>query len=127
MSDVEFSGPVFEPGEWDAIMSKGLSEVQDTVADTVLDMWRDTLDYNIKVNQGRYIGELNVAREDNVPVLNDRVSLYGPWLEGTGSRNAPRTRFEGYHSARDTAAAAQDNADLLAAEPLGVIVEAMNA
>lgn len=24
--------------------------------------------------------------------------IYGPWLEGVGSRNAPVTRFKGYHA-----------------------------
>jgi hypothetical protein len=33
-------------------------------------------------------------------LINDGPSTfkYGPWLEGTGSRNAPRTRFAGYHT-----------------------------
>jgi hypothetical protein len=26
--------------------------------------------------------------------------VYGPWLEGVGSRNSPVTRFAGYHTFR---------------------------
>lgn len=39
----------------------------------------------------------NVA-EPNPPgwKIWDRNVIYGPWLEGTGSRNFPRTRFRGY-------------------------------
>jgi hypothetical protein len=34
--------------------------------------------------------------------LNDGMVIYGPWLEGVGSRNAPVTRFPGYHIYRKT-------------------------
>lgn len=33
--------------------------------------------------------------------VNDGNVIYGPWLEGTGSRNAT-TRFKGYHTFRIT-------------------------
>jgi hypothetical protein len=32
--------------------------------------------------------------------INDSGVIYGPWLEGTGSRNAPVTSFEGYATFR---------------------------
>jgi len=32
--------------------------------------------------------------------VHDNLVVYGPWLEGTGSRNYPVTRFRGYHSFR---------------------------
>jgi hypothetical protein len=32
--------------------------------------------------------------------VNDSNVIYGPWLEGIGSRNAPVTRFEGYRTFR---------------------------
>ncbi|MEY9876644.1 hypothetical protein ABH931_006154 [Streptacidiphilus sp. MAP12-33] len=34
--------------------------------------------------------------------LNDGGVIYGPWLEGVGSRNSPVTRFPGYHIYRKT-------------------------
>lgn len=34
--------------------------------------------------------------------LNDGGVIYGPWLEGIGSRNSPVTRFPGYHIYRKT-------------------------
>lgn len=30
--------------------------------------------------------------------------IYGPWLEGVGSRNSPVTRFPGYHTYREVGA-----------------------
>lgn len=32
--------------------------------------------------------------------INDSGVIYGPWLEGIGSRNAPVTKFPGYHTFR---------------------------
>lgn len=32
--------------------------------------------------------------------VNDSNVIYGPWLEGTGSRNSPVTKFPGYHTFR---------------------------
>ena len=33
----------------------------------------------------------------------DNYIIYGPWLEGLGSRNSPKTRFPGYASMRRAA------------------------
>jgi hypothetical protein len=32
--------------------------------------------------------------------IHDSGVVYGPWLEGVGSRNYPVTRFKGYHTFR---------------------------
>lgn len=34
--------------------------------------------------------------------IHDGGVIYGPWLEGTGSRNSPVTRFPGYFTFRRT-------------------------
>lgn len=31
-------------------------------------------------------------------IVHDRGIIYGPWLEGIGSRNFPKTSFRGYHA-----------------------------
>lgn len=31
-------------------------------------------------------------------IVHDRGIVYGPWLEGIGSRNFPKTSFKGYHA-----------------------------
>lgn len=49
---------------------------------------------------GRYRSRLHIVRRGAIEV-NDSNSVYGPWLEGTGSRNA-RSRFKGYHHWRRT-------------------------
>lgn len=37
-------------------------------------------------------------------VVHDNGVIYGPWLEGVGSRNSPVTRFPGYATFRRTKA-----------------------
>jgi hypothetical protein len=49
---------------------------------------------------GRY--SLPVAAAENETVVTADLATYGPWLEGTGSRNET-TRFKGYHSFRRAA------------------------
>jgi len=51
---------------------------------------------------GKYQRRIRVASESSGLVrVDDQRSVYGPWLEGTGSRNA-RTRFKGYATFRKT-------------------------
>lgn len=46
-----------------------------------------------------YQSQINIARHDLDQVVNDGMVIYGPWLEGVGSRNRT-TRFKGYFSFR---------------------------
>lgn len=45
-------------------------------------------------------------------VVTDHGVVYGPWLEGTGSRNRT-TRFKGYRSFRIAAQSMQTNIDVI--------------
>jgi hypothetical protein len=45
--------------------------------------------------------------------ITDQGVIYGHWLEGTGSRNAPVTRFKGYHSFKITTAELQGRAAVI--------------
>lgn len=46
-----------------------------------------------------YQSQINVAHRGLDRVVNDNMVIYGPWLEGVGSRNST-TRFKGYFSFR---------------------------
>jgi hypothetical protein len=53
---------------------------------------------------------VHVRREYGSHVVSDggwSGPVYGPWLEGIGSRNAPVTRFRGYHAFRKASEALQ--------------------
>lgn len=46
---------------------------------------------------GYYESQIRVDRVEKFFELSDNNVIYGPWLEGTGSRNA-ETNFPGYHT-----------------------------
>lgn len=48
---------------------------------------------------GRYMSRIRTVRRGGVSEVNDSGIIYGPWLEGTGSRNRT-TRFKGYFTFR---------------------------
>ena len=48
---------------------------------------------------GRYQRAIGVRDRGHGEVVTDGGVIYGPWLEGTGSRNA-RSRFKGYAAFR---------------------------
>lgn len=60
---------------------------------------------------GHYQGRVIIDRAAGDLVVTDQGAVYGPWLEGTGSRNYPVTKFRGYASfrraARETEVAAR--------------------
>lgn len=46
--------------------------------------------------------------------VNDSNVIYGPWLEGIGSRNRPRPGFPGYHTFRTVRGRMDRQADRIA-------------
>jgi hypothetical protein len=61
-------------------------------------------------------------------VVTDTPVVYGPWLEGVGSRNAPTTRFPGYHTFQLVSQKIDGEAGSLAEDELvqGGYLEALN-
>lgn len=62
--------------------------------------WKANLDASLRKPSGAYRKRIKLygpmAGQSRV---HDQLGIYGPWLEGTGSRNAT-TRFKGYAAAR---------------------------
>lgn len=48
---------------------------------------------------GRYQSRIRVQGHGTQATVDDQRGIYGPWLEGTGSRNST-TRFKGYATFR---------------------------
>lgn len=120
-------GGLFDGG-WEAGLDGLVVDLVGAVSDTALEQWRANLDRSIKVNRQRYVGETRVTRvDDGHATVNDGTSVYGPWLEGQGSRNSPVTRFEGYDSAREAAEKVSATVDEVGAPVVVKFVEAMNA
>ncbi|MCF3101425.1 hypothetical protein IPZ58_07505 [Streptomyces roseoverticillatus] len=67
---------------------------------------------------GYYQSRITVDRAGSGYRVSDGGVIYGPWLEGTGSRNSPVTRFPGYATFRRTKALVDRKAPQIAYELL---------
>ncbi|QMP84399.1 hypothetical protein HUN42_00021 [Streptomyces phage Dagobah] len=79
-------------------------------AQWALDHIKDTYHTHFKEPTGYYESHVRVRREFGAHVVTDgghSGPVYGPWLEGVGSRNFPATRFRGYHAFRKASEALQ--------------------
>lgn len=99
---VTVSGPLFD-GRAQAAVARYVDDTRDTLAARAEDMVLAELGMVLRHPTGYYEGEITT---DRVTPDTDRVSdggvVYGPWLEGVGSRNSPVTRFAGYGHWRRT-------------------------
>lgn len=96
MADVTVSGPFFD-GRDHAVLDAMCDAIAEEVAAEGLQIVRFNSDTSFKTQTPHYITKLRVqdagvAARD----VDDSGVIYGPWLEGVGSRNFPRTRFKGY-------------------------------
>lgn len=74
-------------------------DVASELADFAQDAWVDNLQGSIRHPTPYYWTRIDTR--ELTPTLyevHDHDIVYGPWLEGTGSRNAPATIFPGYWS-----------------------------
>ena len=74
-------------------------DVADALAEDAQDKWVHNLEGSIRDPTPYYWTRIDVREESATHyVVHDHGVVYGPWLEGTGSRNSPVTRFPGYHA-----------------------------
>ena len=67
--------------------------------------WLDFLNMRLRRQTPYYTTRIETRKIAwNRYKIHDNGVIYGHWLEGTGSRNAPVTVFPGYWSMRDTKA-----------------------
>jgi hypothetical protein len=96
---VKAHGPLFD-GRAEAEVARFLDEAKEMVAEAALKAVDRNLSESIRHpgSPPYYQAQINIAHQDRNPVVNDKGVIYGWWLEGIGSRNAPVTVFKGYHS-----------------------------
>ena len=99
MSEVNVSGPLFDGRAGNA--AKDFARVtQHEVARQAKANVSMLLDRYLKHPTPYYETQMFIDWGAH-DVVKNHVKKYGPWLEGTGSRNAPKTRFKGYHHWRE--------------------------
>jgi hypothetical protein len=98
---VVMTGPLMD-GRLDGMIDDMLGEmVGVTAAQAYADVMTN-LNSSIQFPTPYYETQVNIAADGLALVVNDRDIIYGPWLEGTSSRNRS-TRFKGYASFRRAA------------------------
>lgn len=95
---VTVSGPLFD-GRAEAAVEDFCDDARTEVGEAGLDIWHSILGAQIRERTGMYESQMQVEDQGFATVIHDGDWIYGPWLEGTGSMNAPVTIFPGYGSA----------------------------
>jgi len=95
---VRTSGPIFN-GEAPRILDRITEEVATEVAKEGKKDVLARLGQVLRHPTGRYESRIRVEGQGTLARVDDQRSVYGPWLEGTGSRNET-TRFKGYFTFR---------------------------
>lgn len=122
MPGIEFSaktirrGPMFD-GRTAKAMHTYSDQVSYKVATFAEDQVRQRLAQVLQHPTGYYQSRITVDRAGTGYQVSDGGVVYGPWLEGVGSRNAT-TRFKGYATFRRTKALVDRKAPGIAAELL---------
>lgn len=96
--EVDLSGPLFD-GRAQLAVDDYLEEAKDEVAAQGLADVHLILDRVIRNPTPYYETQITTTTVGADRVVHDRDVIYGPWLEGVGSRNRT-TRFKGYFAFR---------------------------
>lgn len=98
---VQVSGPLFD-GRIEHDADELCSDITLEVAMNGRDLLDKNLDKVLKKQTPYYRTRIRVQRDFPGAKITDQGVVYGPWLEGIGSRNFPTTRFKGYATFRKT-------------------------
>lgn len=96
--DVSSLGPLFD-GRAEIEMKQGTKDVERTLAEKGKELVDNNLRGSLQNPTGYYQSQIHIAGGIGGTVVTDGGVIYGPWLEGVGSRNRS-TRFKGYFSFR---------------------------
>lgn len=94
--EVHTSGPIFDGGEAEIAMRELADAIGEGVARKGVGVVRVELGKVLKHPTGHYSSNIQRASFGSRHTIHDNDVIYGPWLAGVGSRNAPVTRFKGY-------------------------------
>lgn len=122
--EVSTSGPFFD-GRRDRIIKNFQENAEQAVAQQGENLVHQRLQGSIRVNRGVYESHIHTERQQDDLMVTDGGMVYGPWLEGTGSRNRT-TRFKGYASFRLATQELDRQAAVIADKELQTAVAELN-
>lgn len=116
--EVTMKGPLFD-GSATRIMDDFVEDASREIAEAGVNAVQDRLGQVLKDDTGRYRGKVTTDRASAEGWnITDGGVVYGPWLEGTSSRNKT-TRFKGYQTFRRTRQWLDGRATKIAESKLG--------
>lgn len=96
----QLRGPVFD-GRAPMLMRRYIREMEQEVAEYAHGLVHFHLAASLRNPTGYYQSHVQIRWRRGHPEVSDGGRIvYGPWLEGVGSRNFPETRFRGYATFR---------------------------
>lgn len=126
-SDVDFHGPLLK-GTGEPILREFNRKAKEVVTRTGEEEVRRRLGRRVKHPTGSFSRSIMTKdyKQGRTITADYPQILYGPWLEGTSTRNAS-TRFKGYRMFRQTRAWLRKNVDHLVQHLLDEAVRKLNA
>lgn len=110
---IETRGPIFN-GQAEMLIERMCREIEKAVGDQGKDMVSGVLPNVLRHPTGHYQSQIRTEVLGAGVDVTDGGIIYGPWLEGIGSRNRT-TRFKGYATFRRVGQALKLRAGRIAA------------
>ncbi len=110
--DVDRSGPLFD-GRAEKAVADACDDAEKSIATLGASMIRTELNNVLKVQTPIYRFKVVAGPTHPHWQIHDQGMVYGPWLEGTGSRNRT-TRFKGYATFRRMVSRIQERGNSIA-------------
>lgn len=95
--DTQIRGALFTKGV--PLSNEFITRAKEALADAGVNLVLAQLAANLQNPTGRYESRIGTEKQVDDIFVTDDGMIYGPWLEGTGSRNKT-TKFKGYASFR---------------------------
>lgn len=95
--DIAFNGPLFD-GRAERAMERACDDARGDVAAFAEERVLMGTAANFRTRTPYYETRVTTERVSaEVSLVHDQGVIYGPWLEGVGTRNRARPGFPGYH------------------------------
>lgn len=118
-------GAIFNAAATNAQARRMIIGINDAIAQEGVNRIKARLRQVLQNPTGFYESNIQVDRRQIYRGVSDGGVIYGPWLEGTGSRNKT-TRFKGYKTFRIVKQDLDKDADMLAQPLVDDFVRGMN-
>lgn len=121
---VTYSGPLFD-GSSLRIVAAMMKAADKALGQAGVNLVELQLSNNLRNPSGFYQSQIRTDNKSTGAVISDGGVIYGPWLEGTGSRNRT-TKFKGYSSFRKAGQQLNQAAEYITQQAISQYVKQLN-